>query len=97
MTQRHLCTRVKEHLGKVKGKEKEKEEQEKERQKKPIMIHALTCNQSNPSMNDFKILLKVQTRDIVHLSIMEALFIREKKPKLNTKDEFRNRLLRIKV
>ena len=93
-TQRHFCTRVNEHLGRVK---EEVEDLEKEKKRKPIMIHAQACPGSNPSIKDFKILSKVQNPDIVHLSIMEALFIREEKPKLNTKDEFRNRLLRIKV
>ena len=35
-------------------------------------------------------------RDIVYLSILEALHIREIKPKLNTKDEYIGRLLRIR-
>ena len=46
--------------------------------------------------DDFVILKKVQ-RDILYLSVMEALCIREKQPQLNTRDEFRGRELRIKI
>ena len=50
----------------------------------------------DPTAANFKILRKTQ-RDILHLSVMEALFIRELNPELNTKDEFRGRMLRIKI
>ena len=36
-------------------------------------------------------------RNVVYLSILEALHIRESKPTLNVKDEFRGRLLRIRI
>ena len=36
-------------------------------------------------------------RNIVFLSILEALHIRETKPNLNTKDEYKGRLLRIRI
>ena len=42
------------------------------------------------------ILEKIE-QDILHLSVTEALFIRELKPALNTRDEFRSRQLRIKI
>lgn len=50
----------------------------------------------SPQNEHFEILKRTE-RDINHLSVMEALFIRETNPKLNTKDEFRGRLLRIEV
>ena len=84
MTSRHLTTRVSEHLrnGENKG---------------PIMLHADTCTRRSPTIDNFTILKKIQKTDIIHLSIMEALYIREIDPKLNTKDEFRGHLLRIKI
>ena len=50
----------------------------------------------DPTVDDFVILKTVQG-DILYLSVMEALFIREHKPELNTRDEFRGRGLRIKI
>ena len=46
-----------------------------------------TCEQSIDKTN----------RNIVFLSILEALHIREMKPSLNTKDEYKGRLLRIRI
>ena len=50
----------------------------------------------DPTVDDFTILKTVQG-DTLYLSVMEALFIRENKPELNTRYEFRGRELRIKV
>ena len=49
-----------------------------------------------PSIDDL-VILKTLERDIMYLSVMEALFIREIRPELNTRDEFRGRELRIKI
>lgn len=83
MTTRHLCTRVNEH--KSNGVEKG-----------PIKLHTEACTGTAPSVDDFKILKKIQ-RNMLYLSVMEALFIRDIKPELNTRDEFRGRELRIKI
>ena len=65
--------------------------------KGPIMIHADSCNNSHPSPKDFIVFKKVQRSDIIYLSVMEALFIKEENPALNTKDEWVSRSLRIKI
>ena len=83
MTSRHLCTRVSEHL-------------QNGEKKSPIKLHAESCMGKSPTIDNFKILKKTQ-RDIWHLSVLEALFIREIDPQLNTKDEFMSRMLRIKI
>ena len=61
------------------------------------MMHKEVCKESNPSKDEFKILRKVQRHDLFYLSVMEALYIREENPILNTKDEFKGRMLRIKI
>jgi len=58
--------------------------------------HTELCLGQSASTEHFKILEKIE-RDIWHLSVTEALFIREKSPALNTRDEFRSRQLRIKI
>ena len=82
-TCRHLKTRISEHLHN-KG------------ELGPIKKHAEVCSYKNPNSNDFMILKKVNG-DMTKVSIMEALFIREIKPELNTRDEYRSRMLRIKI
>ena len=46
-------------------------------------------------MDDFKILTKTNKNNDF-LETLEALFIRELKPSLNTKEDFRNKELRLK-
>ena len=82
LTSRHLITRIGEHLH--------------DGEKSPIKPHSEICMKEDPTAANFKILRKTQ-RDILHLSVMEALFIRELNPELNTKDEFRGRMLIIKI
>ena len=53
--------------------------------------------ETGPTSENFKILKRIHKADIVYLSVMEALFIREVNPTLNTKDEFKSRPLRIKI
>ena len=83
MTSRHLITRIGEHIqgGENKG---------------PIKQHSEICTNENPTSSNFKILKKTQ-RNMLYLSILEALYIREISPELNVKDEFRGRMLRIKI
>ena len=88
MTQRHFCTRINEH--------QQNGENSAER-KSPIRIHTEQCYGGQPKPQDFIILRKVQNPNVVYLSVMEALFIREHKPALNTRDEFKGRQLRIKI
>ena len=83
MTSRHLCTRIKEH-------------QQNGENQTAIKEHTELCLGQSASPEHFKILEKIE-RDIWHLSVTEALFIREKSPSLNTQDEFRSRQLRIKI
>ena len=83
MTTRHLCTRVNEHKN-------------YKREQSVIRSHTQECMGRDPTVDDFVILKTVQG-DILYLSVMEALFIREHKPELNTRDEFRGRELRIKI
>lgn len=83
MTSRHFCTRINEHLQNGKAKS-------------PILEHTETCLKSSPTIENFKTLYKTHG-DIKFLSVLEALFIREIEPTLNTKEEFLGRMLRIKV
>ena len=83
MTSRHLCTRIKEH-------------QQNGENQTAIKEHTELCLGQSASPEHFKILEKIE-RDIWHLSVTEALFIREKSPQLNTRDEFRSRQLRLKI
>ena len=47
--------------------------------------------------NDCFVIIDPTSRGLVHLSIFEALYIRDIKPVLNTKDEYVGRLLRIRI
>ena len=59
----------------------------------PVGLHFKTCN-STVSMDDVKILSTAKTQK--QLLILEALFINELKPSLNTKDEYKSHTLVIK-
>ena len=58
--------------------------------------HFKTCQTSLDPFTCGKILAKTN-RNVLYLSILEALHIREEKPNLNVKDEFKGRLLRIRI
>ena len=58
--------------------------------------HLKTCQTSLDPFTCGKILAKTN-RNVLYLSILEALHIREEKPNLNVKDEFKGRLLRIRI
>ena len=59
-----------------------------------IRKHADDCN-IEATMDNFKILTKTN-RSNDFLETLEALFIKELKPDLNTKEDFRNNELRLK-
>ena len=56
--------------------------------------HFKSCN-NTLSMDDVKVLS--MSKSVSHLMILEALFIKDKCPSLNTKDEFRSHTLVIKI
>ena len=60
----------------------------------PVAIHNSTCG--GISMDNVSVLTKTN-RSVYHLMTLEALFIKEIKPNLNTKDEYRSRSLTIKL
>ena len=57
----------------------------------PVGSHLQQCN-ANVSVEDVKILAST-SRNMYHLMTLEALWIDQIKPELNTKDEFRSRAL----
>ena len=80
-TTRHLGVRIDEHAKKSKSK--------------AIWRHHQSCNGTFDKRN-FNCLYKTN-KSKIFLEIVEALFIRYKKPKINDKDEFRARQLRLKL
>ena len=81
-TSRHTGTRFGEHRTK---------------KKEPVFKHVKGCggNANSLTDKDIKILASV-TKGAFHLAIMEALFIRELRPGMNVRDEFRDHELTIK-
>ena len=79
-THRHVGTRFSEH---------------RIRWKQPVRPHFYNCIGSQPTTQHLKV-LKSTTRSIDFLMTLEALYIREIHPSLNTKDEFRSLELNIK-
>ena len=61
----------------------------------PVKKHLAQCNTNATSEN--VIILHQTARGVVHLQTLEALYIREFNPSINTKDEYRRRELTIKV
>ena len=80
-TVRHLKVRVQEHRNK---------------RQMSIRKHSENCNKEDITPDNFKILYKTH-RNNYYLMTLEALFIRERKPNLNTKDEFRDKDLRLNL
>ena len=64
------------------------------RRKQVIRKHADDCNME-VTMDNFKILTKTNRNNDL-LETLEALFIKELKPDLNTKEDFRHKALRLK-
>ena len=61
-----------------------------------IKSHLANCNKELGKEPSIKILEKTHP-GIMHLLVLEALYIRELKPNLNIKDEWTSRSLRIKI
>ena len=61
----------------------------------PMKKHLAQCNTNATSDN--VIMLHQTARGVIHLQTLEALYIREFNPSINTKDEYRRRELTIKV
>ena len=78
-TDRHSCTRFGEH---------------KTRRSEPVRKHFEPCAKRLASFSDMSILHRT-TKSIAFLETLEALYIREIKPTLNTRDEWRSRELTI--
>ena len=79
-TSRHLIPRFSEH---------------KYKRNQPVRAHFDKCTRDAPAVDDVKILAST-SRGLDYLLTLEALYIREIKPELNTKDEHRSRELTIK-
>ena len=62
--------------------------------KGPVKTHLETCSISDPRENIVHILGR--SRSLPHLLTLEALFIKQYNPSLNTKDEYRSRTLTLK-
>ena len=78
-TSRHTCTRLGEH---------------KTKKKQPVRIHFEPCAKRLAHMKDLRILHRT-TRGRDFLETLEALYIREIEPTLNTRHEYRSRELTI--
>ena len=82
LTTRHLITRINEHRTRD----------------GPIKEHGQECDTNDDEFvpkENFEILNRTN-RGMLVLSILEALHIREIKPILNTRDEYRGRTLRVR-
>ena len=81
-TRRHLISRVKEHG----------------QPRKPVARHMEACNH-NLDMDDVSILARsTRTKNVeAHLLTLEALFIAQLKPSINTRDEYKSHELVIKL
>ena len=79
-TTRHLKTRFAEHRN----------------LRKPVGSHFMSCIGQRPDLkNDLEILCTT-TRGLDFLETLEALFINDRHPEINTKDEYRSRTLTLK-
>jgi len=78
-THRHIGTRFSEH---------------RTRWGDPVRPHFNSCIGSQPTSDDLQI-LKSTVRSVDFLETLEALYIREIKPSINSKDEYRSRALSI--
>ena len=78
-TDRHNRTRFGEH---------------KTRTKEPVRKHFDTCVKRKAAFSDVEILHRT-SKSVAFLETLEALYIREIKPTLNTRDEYRSRELTI--
>ena len=74
-TSRHLTDRIREHKSKSNGH---------------VRKHLMKCGVDKDEVDENTIILATALENAFQLSILEALFIRELKPSMNTKDEFRD-------
>ena len=74
-TSRHLTERIREHKSKSNG---------------PVRKHLMKCGVDKDEVDENTSILATALENAFQLSILEALFIRELKPSMNTKDEFRD-------
>ena len=74
-TSRHLTDRIREHKSKSNG---------------PVRKHLMKCGVDKDEVDENTVILATAVENAFQLSILEALFIRELKPSMNTKDEFRD-------
>ena len=72
---RHLTDRLEEHKSKA---------------NEPVRRHFTTCGVDRVEIMNNTEVLQTVVGTSFHLSIMEALYIRELKPAINTKDEYRD-------
>ena len=79
-TDRHFCTRLKEHQS---------------RKKEPVYRHFEGCGMKL-SLEDTEF-LAATAGSVVHLMTLEALWIEELKPCINTKEEYKQRSLTIRL
>ena len=80
-TRRHLITRFNEHTNK-------KDE--------AVKSHFWNCVKEKASFEHIEV-IDTTTKSLDHLLTLEALYIRDLKPELNTEDELRNKELIIKI
>ena len=66
-----------------------------DKRNQPVRAHFDNRTRDAPTVDDVKILAST-SRGLDYLLTLEALYIREMKPELNTKDEYRSRELTIK-
>ena len=74
-TSLHLTERIREHKSKSNG---------------PVRKHLMKCGVDKDEVDENTVILATAVENAFQLSILEALFIRELKPSMNTKDEFRD-------
>ena len=79
-TDRHFCTRLKEHQS---------------RRNQPVFQHFQNCG-TELKWKDTEF-LATTTRGVPFLETLEALWIEELKPKINTKEEYKQRHLTIRL
>ena len=81
-TDRHLHKRFKEHL----------------RISQPVGLHLKLCGVTAHFDNEEEVsILQCTSRNVAFLETLEALWQRDLKPKINTRDEFRKRELTIRL
>ena len=81
-TSRHFQTRFKEHIG---------------RKTKAVYKHLALCGVEGQTQESDMTILSITLKGVVHLFTLEALWIRQLKPEINVRDEWKSRELVIKI